>query len=141
MCGPQRHVVGQGEQPLHRRVLGARQLLDTGRVDQVGAGRRPDDERPTGEHTDRFVTVEQQEREVFVRVTGGHQRPQPEPAQVDLVAVRQPGVWKLPPACRGREDGRAVGGGQVERAGEEVSVQVRVGREGHREPVARSGRS
>ncbi len=127
--GPQRDVVGQGEQALHRAVLAAGQLLGAGRVDQVGAGGGADDEGPAGEHPDRCVAVEEQVGEVLVGVAGGGEGAQSEPAEVDLVAVAQPDVVELAAAGGGGEDGRAVGGGEVEGAGEEVGVQVGLGRE------------
>ena len=79
---------------------------------------------PTG-----CVAVEQQVREVLVGVPGCAQGPQPQPAQVDLVAVAQPGVGERPrPGGRG-EQVRAVGAARSTGAGEEVGVQVGVGRE------------
>jgi hypothetical protein len=64
---------------------------------------------------------------VFVGVTGGRHRAQREPAQVDILTVAEREVRELPPAGGGGEDRRAVPGGELERAGEEVRVQVGVG--------------
>ena len=70
----------------------------------------------------------------------GSPGPQRQPAQVDLIAVGQPPVTIGPASCCGREDMRAVVGGQLQRAGQEVGVQVRISRERDPQPTPVSGR-
>jgi hypothetical protein len=60
---------------------------------------------------------------VLGRVAGGGQRPEHQPAQVDLLAVLQAAVAEAQPAGSGRED-LGAGGGQFPAAGQEVGVQM-----------------
>jgi hypothetical protein len=64
----------------------------------------------------------------------GGQRPQGESAEVDLLAVLQPLVGEAEAAGVGREDLGAVGRGQLAAAGQEVRMQVSLGRVGDLEP-------
>lgn len=91
-------------------------------AEQVGAGRRPDDERPAGEHSDRCDAVEEQVRQVFVGVAWRGEGPQGQAAQVDLVAVAEPDVVERPAAGGRGEDAGAVAGGELAGAGQEVGV-------------------
>jgi hypothetical protein len=54
---------------------------------------------------------------VLGRVAGGGQRPEHQPAQVDLLAVLQAAVAEAQPAGSGRED-LGAGGGQFPAAGD-----------------------
>jgi hypothetical protein len=71
---------------------------------------------------------------VLGRVTRGGQHPQGQPAQVDLLAVLQAAMGKAKPARPGREDLGAGRGGQFPAAGQEVGMQVGLGRVGDLEP-------
>ena len=114
MGRPHRDPVVEVREPLQRPVLRAGQLLGPVRGDQVGAGRGADQQRPAGEDPEHPRPVEQQVRQVLIRVPRGRQRPQRQPAQVDLVAVHQPAVRVLPvPGGRGK-DGRAVLGRELD---------------------------
>ena len=84
--------------------------------------------------------VEQQVGEVLSGVAGGSPGPQGQPAQVHLITVSQPPVAEGPAPGRGREDLRAVVGGQLQRPGQEVGMQVRVSGERGRQPVPHGGR-
>ena len=72
---------------------------------------------------------------MLVGVPGGGQRLECEAAEVGFVAVAQCPVFEGTPASGGGEDGRAVVGGELACAGEEVGVQVGVGGVGHLQPV------
>jgi hypothetical protein len=76
---------------------------------------------------------------VLVGVAGGGQRPQRQPAQVDLVAVAQALVREGPVPGGGGQHRGAVVVRELHGAGEEVGVQVGVGGEGHRQPVPLGG--
>ena len=68
---------------------------------------------------------------MLIGVPGSGQGPQPQPAQIDLVAVGERGVLEgAMPGCRGQHSGALVGG-QLHGPGQEISVQVRVGSERH----------
>ncbi len=73
---------------------------------------------------------------MLVGVPRGGQRPQRQPAQVDLVGVAQATMVEPAPAGRRGQHHRTVGGGKLAGAGQEVGVQVRVGgeRDGHTAP-------
>ena len=105
------------------------------RAGQVGAGSRADQQRPAGEHPERPPAVEQQVREMLSGMAGRRPGPQRQAAQVDLIPVRQPPVTEGTAPGRGREDLRAVVGGQLHRPGQEVGVQVRIGGERDLQPV------
>jgi hypothetical protein len=66
---------------------------------------------------------------------GGGQRAQRQPAQVHLVAFVEAGVPEVAVAGGGGQHGRARVVGQLNRAGEEVGVQVGVRGERHGEPA------
>src|SRR6185312_826470 len=66
------------------------------------------------------------------------ERPQRQPAKVHLVGVGQRSVRERAAPLRRGQHCRAFVGGQLRRAGQEVSVQVRVG--GERHPQAPPGR-
>jgi len=67
-------------------------------------------------------------------MAGRRPGPQGQAAQIHLIPVSQPPVTEGPsPGC-GREDLRAVPGGQLQRPGQEVGVQVGVGGERDRQP-------
>ena len=68
---------------------------------------------------------------MLVGVPGGTEGAQPQPTEVDLVPVGQPGVHELSAAGRGGQHRGAVTGGKLSGAGEEVGMQVGVGCEGH----------
>jgi hypothetical protein len=68
---------------------------------------------------------------VFVGVPGGAEGAQPQPTEVDLVPVGEPGVPELSAASCGGQHCGAVTGGQLSGAGEEVGMQVGVSGEGH----------
>ncbi|SHW21311.1 Uncharacterised protein [Mycobacteroides abscessus subsp. abscessus] len=135
MRGPDPDVTGQGCQPVQRRVLCPRQFFGPVGGDQIGARGRPDDQRTPAEHADLPVAVEQQEHHVFVGVAGGEHGAQPEPTEVDLVAVVQAGVLELAVPSRRREDAGLTLGRELVCAGEEIGVQVRVGGEGDGQPA------
>jgi hypothetical protein len=67
-------------------------------------------------------------------VPGGRKHPQGEPAEVHLLAVVQRPVGEAQPAGAGREDLGAGGGGQLPAAGQEVGMQVGLGRVGDPQP-------
>ena len=68
---------------------------------------------------------------------GSGQRPQSQPTEVDLVPVRQSPVRELPAARPRCEHGRALVGGQLNGAAQEVGVQVGVGGIGDLQAAAR----
>jgi hypothetical protein len=68
-------------------------------------------------------------------VTGSRQGTQRESAEVDFVPLAKSAVAEGPVPCNGAEDLGGVIGGQLDRAGEEVRVQVGLGGERHREAV------
>jgi hypothetical protein len=135
---PDRDVIGQLEQAVHGPVLGAGELLGASWVDQVGAGDRADHQGSACEDARRPVAIEEQERQVLVGVPGSAQRAQPEATQVELVAVAEAGVVEGATAGGRRDDGRAVGGGELAGTGEEVGVQMGV--RGVRDPQRPLGR-
>jgi hypothetical protein len=65
---------------------------------------------------------------VFRGVAGGRKRAQGEAAEVDLVAVAQADVVERALPGGRREDLRAVIAGELPGAGQEVGVQVGLGR-------------
>jgi hypothetical protein len=129
--GPHRCGVRQGSQAEQGGVLGPGQLVAAICAEQVGAGGRSDDQRPAGEHPDRGGAVADQERQVLVGVSRRGQRLQGEPAHVHLVTVNEPVVMEPAVTRRRGQDRRAVLGGQLAGAGQEVRVQVGVRRVRH----------
>jgi hypothetical protein len=119
---PHLDINGQGGQPAQRGVLSPRQLLGALVGHQVGARRRPDDQRPAGEHPDLAVTVEQQKREVLVGVAGREQGAQAQAAEVDLVAVAQSGVGEFAVTERRREYPSLARSAELVCAGKEIGV-------------------
>src|SRR6266508_5112403 len=107
-------------------------------AEQVGAGHGADQQRPAGEQRQRSGAVGQQEGQVLGGVAGGGQRPQPQAAQVELVAVAQAAMGEPEPGRGRREDGGAVGG-QLAAAGDEVGVQVRLPAVGQPQAAAGGG--
>ena len=136
-----RRRLRQREQSAHRRVLCPGQRLRLLRAGQVGAGGRAGQQRPPGEHPQHPPAVEQQVREMLSGMAGRHPGPQRQAAQIHLIPVRQPPVTEGTSPGRGREDLRAVVGGQLHRPGQEVGVQVRVGGERDRQPVPAAART
>lgn len=122
-------------------VLGAGEFVGPLGAEQVGAGGGADDEGSAGEDAQLPRAVQQEEGQVLVGVSGGGQGPQCQPAQVGLVAVGERGVREGAVSGGGGQDGRAVVGGELERAGEEVGVQVGVGGVRDAQPAPLGGRA
>ncbi|MGE3287743.1 MAG: hypothetical protein AB7J32_16850 [Pseudonocardia sp.] len=72
---------------------------------------------------------------MLVGVSGGGEGGEAQPAQVDLVPVLQPTVREGPPPGRGRQQDRAELVCELAAAGQEVRVQVGVGRDADGEAV------
>jgi len=70
---------------------------------------------------------------VLVGVPGGGKRPQRQPAEVDLVAVRQAVVLEGAPSGGGGQDRGAGVPAELDGAGEEVGVQMRIRGERNRQ--------
>jgi hypothetical protein len=113
--------------------LSPRQFLGALVGYQIGAGGRTHDQRPAGEHPDLTVTVEQQERQVLVGVTGCQQRTQAQPAEIDLVAVVEAGVGEFAVPRRGGQHLGSALRAELVCAGKEIGVQMGVGGERHRQ--------
>jgi hypothetical protein len=73
------------------------------------------------------LIVEKLERDVLMRVSRRRQRPQLQPPKVDLVPIRQAPVRELSPAGTRGQHHRSAVGRQLDRAAEEVGVQMSVG--------------
>ena len=134
---PDGDLVGQLQQPLHRPVLGAGQLLGAGWVDQVGASDGADQQGPSGEDPHGLVAVEQQEGQVLIGVPRGAQGAQPQAAEIGLVSVAQSGVVEVAAAGGGCQHRRGVRRRELAGAGEEVGMEVGVGGERDPQPAGR----
>ncbi len=115
------------DSPVQRAVLGTSELLGLLGCHQVDAGGRAGDQRAAAEDAGLARPVEQQEGEMLLGVSRCADRAQGEPAEVDLFAVLEPTVRELPTTGSRREHLGAVSGGELDRAGEEVGVEVGVG--------------
>ncbi len=131
--GPHGGLVRQRGQPSEGPVLGAGEFRGPFRAEEVGAGGGVHDQRAAGEHAELAGSVQEQEGKVLVGVPGGGKRAQRQPAEIDLVAVTQPPMCEGTASGRGGEHGGAGVVMELDGAGEEVGVQMRVGREGDRE--------
>ncbi len=129
--GPHRSVVRQRGQAPERVELGAGEFLGAVGAEQVGAGGGVHDQRAAGEHAECAAVVEEQEGEVLVGVPRRGQRAQRQSAEVGLLAVGQAPVIEGTVPGGGGEDRGAVVVAELDGAGEEVGVQVRVGRVRH----------
>ena len=132
-------VVGEAHDPL---VQGLPQRPGQGfglvESDQVGASQRADQQRAAGEKGDRSTAIGEQPGEVLGGVTRRCDRPEVQPADVELVAVAETAVRPLHPGRLRGEHGRTEGG-QLAAAGEEVGVQMRLDRVGDRHPRSFGG--
>ncbi len=109
-------------------------LLRAGGVGQVGAGHPAHDQRAAGEHRHRPRAVEQQVAQVLRGMPGRGQRPQRQPAQIDLLAAAQLLMTERQSGTSGGEQPRAEAG-QLPAAGDVVGMHMSVGGEGDPQPV------
>jgi hypothetical protein len=124
-------LAGQRQKPLVKGPVGGPgQRLGQLGAGQVGAGHGADQEGPAAEQGQRSSGVQKQVADVLGGVPGGGQHPQGEPTQVDLLGVLQAAMGEAEPAGSRGEDPGAIGGGQLPAAGQEVGVQVGLGRVG-----------
>ncbi len=133
-------LVGQAEQPLvDRGPQRPGQLLGTFGADEVGARHRPGEQRPAAEQGARAVAVAEQVREVFGRVAGGGQRFEREASEIHGLPRNQP-VMRMAEPRAARREHSGTPCRQLSAAGDEVGVEMRLGRRRERQaPPLRLG--